>query len=317
MRKEAIFQDSSLCVVGNLNRDIRLAPLAAGEYLFHDGENSVEWMMETVGGGGANSACAAAALGARVGLMGKVGDDRLGGLLKDTLIRHGVEAYLAKAPNLSTGTSINLTFTSGHRHFVSSLPNNESLALEDLDLAALNGYRHLLRADVWFSAPMLYGGNAKLFREARERGLRTSLDLNWDPQWGVASPAEVNKRKQAVCDLLPLVDLVHGNVRELKEFTQGDTLDASLSRLQDWGAGAVVVHLGAEGAGFYQGGKLEIVKAVPAARQINSTGTGDVLSVCMILLDLRHDMPVSEKLRLANRIVTEYIEGQRELMPAL
>ncbi len=317
MLKEEIFQAANLCVVGNVNRDLRLAPLAAGDHLFEDGETTVEWASETVGGGGANSACAGAALGARVGLLAKIGADNLGGRLEETLARHGVHAHLTKSAACATGTSVNVTFTTGHRHFISSLPNNESLAFEDLQLAALDRYTHLFRADVWFSAAMLAGGNERLFQYARARGMRVSLDLNWDPHWGVSGPAEVHERKLSVRRLLPCVNLAHGNVRELREFAEADDLESSLRRLEEWGVEGVVVHLGSEGAGYYQNGKLVAVKPVPASRQVNTTGTGDVLSVCMMLLDHRKDISVPDKLFLANSIVSEYIEDKRKLIPKL
>jgi len=317
MLKEEIFQAADLCVVGNINRDVRLAPLEADDCLFEDGETTVEWTSESVGGGGANSACAAAALGARAGLLAKMGADSLGRRLEETLVRHGVHAHLTKSTACATGTSVAVSFTSGHRHFISSLPNNESLAFEDLPLAALEGYTHLFRADVWFSAPMLAGGNERLFQHARARGMRVSLDLNWDPHWGVSSPAEVHERKLAVRRLLPCVNLAHGNARELREFTEADDLETSLCRLEEWGVEGVVVHLGSEGAGYYQNGKLVTVKPVPALRQVNTTGTGDVLSVCMMLLDHRKDISAPDKLLLANRIVSEFIEGRRKLIPML
>ena len=61
-----LFSGSSLCVVGNINRDVKLLGVPASQRLLKDGETSVANVIETVGGGGANSACAAAALGARV-----------------------------------------------------------------------------------------------------------------------------------------------------------------------------------------------------------------------------------------------------------
>lgn len=57
-------------------------------------------------------------------------------------------------------------------------------------------------------------------------------------------------------------------------------------------------------------------KPVPARRAVNTTGTGDVLSVCMMLLARRDDMPAAERLRLANTVVAEFIEGRR-LIPGL
>ena len=75
MLDESAFRGSSLCVVGNINRDVKTAPFAPSESLFRDGETSVNSVIETIGGGGANSAFAAASLGARVTFLGKVGAD--------------------------------------------------------------------------------------------------------------------------------------------------------------------------------------------------------------------------------------------------
>jgi len=317
MLDEKAFSAADICIVGNINRDIKLSPVPAGDYLFADGETSLASVTETVGGGGANSALAAAGLGARVAFLGKTGADSLGERLQRALTSHGVEAFLKREPGCPTGNSVNLTFTNGQRHFLSCLPNNVSLAFEDLDLGALGGFHHLLRADIWFSDAMLYSGNERLFRYARGAGMRISMDLNWDPSWGVASPAEVRKRKEAVRRLLPLVDLVHGNARELNEFTDSNDLPQSLRALESWGAGAAVVHLGAEGAGYYEHGLLTLEKAASARRQVNTTGTGDVLSVCMMLLDQERAGSISEKLRLANRIVAEFMAGERALIPPL
>lgn len=302
------FAGSSLCVAGNLNRDLRIAPVDPGEYLFQDGETSVPFIGETTGGGGANTACAAAALGARVAFLGKVGADPLGAQLEEMLRQRGVETHLAHDAATSTGTSINLVYTTGQRHFVSCLPNNESLRFEDLDLTVLPSYTQLARADVWFSEAMLYGGNARLFRAAHEAGLAVSIDLNWDPCWGVAPASEVDRRKQAARDVLPLVDLAHGNVRELCEFAACTDLETALRRITAWGAKAVVVHMGRDGAGYYDGRSLIVEPAVAAARQANTTGTGDMLSVCMML---QHGQPSSPRaqLHLANEIVAAYISG--------
>jgi sugar/nucleoside kinase (ribokinase family) len=317
MLDEGVFSKSNISIIGNINRDIRVSPLSPGNHLFADGETSVTSVTETVGGGGANSALAAAALGARVAFLGRVGADWLGDRLEQALTSNGVSAYLKKVAGCPTGTSVNLTFSSGHRHFLSALPNNASLSFEDLDLSALKGFDHLLRADIWFSEAMLYGGNERLFRHAREAGMRISMDLNWDPQWRVGSPGEVQRRKEAVRFVLPLVDLVHGNVGELNEFAGSNDLQQSLRALEGWGASAVVVHMGAKGAGYYRKGLLIVEESVPAARQVNTTGTGDVLSVCMMLLDQERHSSLGEKLRLANLIVSQFIAGQRSLIPEL
>ena len=315
MLSEELLGEGRICVVGNICRDVKTAPFRAGPELAQDGETPVDSITETVGGGGANSAFASAALGAKVAFVGKVGTDALGERLEAALRRYGVEAYLKRDPKHPTGNSLALTYASGQRHFLSCQPNNASLAFEDLDLRALNGLSHLFRADIWFSEGMLYGGNERLFRTARDLGMATSIDLNWDPQWGIAQPEEVRKRKAAVRAVLGLVDLAHGNVRELIEFADAVDLDQALKRLEGWGVKAVVVHMGSAGAGFYSSGSLTLAQAVPTLSQVHATGTGDVLSVCMMLL---HSVPDARaKLELANRIVSEFIAGHRNLIPSL
>lgn len=315
--EENLFAASSLCVVGNINRDVKLQGVPSSAGLLRDGESSVTGVTETIGGGGANSACAAAALGARVHFVGKVGNDPLGEQLRQAMERHGVSTHLARDRQRATGTSVALGFASGQRHFLSCLPNNQNLRWQDLDLAPLNRCRHLLRADVWFSRPMLEGGNRDLFLKARRRGLLTSVDINFDPIWSTGSAPEIRRRKKSLRDVLELVDLAHGNVRELCEFSDCPDLRTALKKLTGWGVGAVVVHLGSKGAGYFQNGELLVEPADRARRPVHSTGTGDVLSICMILLQANGSLSVHQKLKISNRVVRQFMEGRRALIPEL
>src|SRR6185503_11604201 len=107
------------------------------------------------------------------------------------------------------------------------------------------------------------------------------------------------------------------NIRELGEFAGEQRLEASLARLLEWGVGAVVVHMGAQGAGYFSGNEIIVEPPAPVERRLMATGTGDVLSVCLILLHRRTDVAIPERLRLANRIVAGFIEGRRALLPSL
>lgn len=306
-----------LCVVGNLNRDVKLLNVPETPALFRDGETSVAAVIETIGGGGANSACVAAALGASVRFVGKTGNDPLADQLRRTLEKQGVGTYLVRDPQCPTGSTVALNFSSGHRHFLSCLPNNESLRFEDLNLGALDGCAHLLRADVWFSQAMLEGGNRRLFVEARRRGLATSLDINFDPKWSAGPAPAIAHRKTLLRGVLDLVDVAHGNIRELCEFTDSSDLDSALQRLLAAGVNAVVVHMGAQGAGYYTDGRLIQEPASPAERIVNSTGSGDILSMCMILLHARGDLSIQQKLAWSNRVARDYIEGHRNMIPTI
>jgi sugar/nucleoside kinase (ribokinase family) len=317
MTDPARFAGAPICIVGNINRDLKVQNVPESAALFEDGETSVPGIVETIGGGGANSACAAVALGGSVRFLGKVGADALGHRLMNAMESHGVRTFLARDPHCATGTTVALGFRKGQRHFLSCLPNNETFRYEDLDLSALDGCTHLLRADVWFSGPMLEGGNIRLFTEARRRGIAASLDLNFDPCWSTGSKDHIARRKKLLLETLGMVDLAHGNVRELCEFTDSPDLEAALRRLAAWGVKAVVVHLGPRGAGFWCDGKLAIEPPSPVRNVVNSTGTGDVLSICMILLHARSDLSIHEKLRCSNQVVGEFMEGRRTLIPTI
>jgi 2-dehydro-3-deoxygluconokinase len=317
MLNETVFRGRCLAIVGNICRDVKTGPLRPGQYLQEDGETPTAFITETIGGGGANSALAAAALGAEVRFAGKIGADALGQRLEQSLAQRGVKTFLRRDPEVVTGSSVVLGYESGCRHFVSCQPNNYGLQMSDIDPALLADARHLLRADVWFSEAMLAGGNEALLLAARREGAATSLDINWDPQWGAADSAAIARRKAAVRKVLPLVDLVHGNVRELNCFAGSENLDATLRRITAWGAGAVVIHMGADGAGYFDGGEVTVAPAVPVRRHKNAAGTGDLLSVCMMLLHECKDIPPRARLELANVVVAEYIEGRREITPDL
>ncbi|MCX7424795.1 MAG: carbohydrate kinase family protein [Planctomycetia bacterium] len=317
MLDESLLAGTRLVVVGSICRDVKMAAVPPGDYLFDDGETSTDFIEETVGGGGANSALAAAALGAEVRFVGKLGADALGDRLEAALRRGGVRPFVRRDPATATGSSLVLRFTNGCRHFISAQPNNYSLAYDDVDPRALAGADHLLRADVWFSEPLLAGGNRRLLEAARAQGLATSLDLNWDPCWNSGDMGRIAERLEAVRQILPLVDLVHGNQRELGRFAGCDDLDATLRRLTDWGVRAVVLHRGAEGAGYYCRGELTRVPSRPVRQLKNTAGTGDLLSACVMLLDRHAEIPIAERLELANRIVAEFIEGRRQILPRL
>ncbi len=317
MAEDARFAGPPVCIVGNINRDVKVRNVPDSPKLFEDGETSVPPIIETVGGGGANSACAAAALGGTVRFVAKAGADALADRLKRVLERHGVQTRFSQDPNCATGTTVALGLASGHRHFLSSLPNNETLRFEDLDLAALDGCAHLLRADVWFSESMLEGGNLRLFKEAHRQGCKTSLDLNFDPCWSTGDKKRIAGRKELLRRALTEVDLAHGNERELCEFTDGADLKTALQRLTQWGVKGVVVHLGRQGAGFWADGEFVVEPPSPVRKVVNSTGSGDVLSICMILLHARSDLSVREKLRLSNAVVRQFMEGQLQLIPTI
>jgi sugar/nucleoside kinase (ribokinase family) len=303
--------------VGNVNLDIKTSAIAGGEGVLEDGETSVEEIYESLGGGAANTAVAAAQLGAEAHLCACVGADELGARIEAALRVFGVVPHLARKP-VATGRSINLNWANGQRHFVSSLANNRALEPADIHLETLaaSGCGSLLRADVWFSEAMLAGGNRRLLERARAAGMTTYLDINWDPEWSAAGdPARSAERCARLAEALPWVDCAHGNERELGRFTGCAEIQVSCRWLVERGCGEVVVHRGERGAASFTAreGWLE-VPAVPVARMVAATGCGDVFAAAHMLLP---EGARKERLREAARVAAEHLSGARVLIPRL
>jgi ribokinase len=97
------------------------------------------------GGGGANAAVWAAHTGARVRFHGKVGTDAPGRILAEALSERGVDAALARDPEVSTG-SILVVHQEGKRSMVADRGANARLTPADLpdrldaEAVLLSGY---------------------------------------------------------------------------------------------------------------------------------------------------------------------------------
>ena len=306
----------AIAIVGNVNIDIKTSVIAAGPAIMSDGETAVAEIHETIGGGGANTAVAAALMGGRVHFCGCIGNDDLGSRLVRYMTDRGIVPHVAVKP-VATGRSIALTWDDHHRHFISSLPNNRSLTESDVNVDRLAGAgcRHLYRADVWFSAPMLFGGNTSLLDAARARGMETSLDLNWDPCWSDGRDASmVAVRINALRATLPSVSFVHGNERELMFFTGAATVQDAARDLVESGAGAVIIHRGRLGSAAFWNGVWTEAPAASVSRIVSESGSGDVFTAAFLL---HCGLPVPELLRVCGQAAADHLQGTPSYIPPL
>jgi len=165
----------------------------------------------------------------------------------------------------------------------------------------------------------------KLFREAPPPGaLATSLDLNWDPKWGQALTEKSSiARGPFANNCCPLVDLAHGNrARKLCAFADAPDLMCALQKLCGWGAGAVVVHNGTEGAGvFFARDDSRQRPPVVVKKPVNGQpGTGDC---CLSVLHASASMIRTDRrafwrsFDLPTRSWENSWKGGRELLPSL
>ena len=315
MLDETIFHGRRLAIVGSICRDVKMGVLRPGAHLLEDGETPTAFISETIGGGGANSALAAAALSAEVRFCG--GSARTARPAAAAIAGWPRRGHLHSPRSaVATGSSVVLSYENGCRHFISCQPNNYGLAMADVDLA-------MPRVPNICCGPT-FGSPNRCSPGATPSCSRPPGPKGWPRRWtstGIpigAPPRRHGRRaKEAVRRILPLVDLVHGNVRELNQFADSADLPTTLRQITAWGAAAIVIHMGRDGAGYYHRGQLTVSPAVPVRQYQNTAGTGDLLSVCMMLLHGQIAIPSGERLRLANTIVAEFIEGRRGVIPAL
>ncbi|TCV92859.1 ribokinase [Luteibacter rhizovicinus] len=104
-----------IVVIGSINMDlVTLAPrfVAPGETLIG------ERFLTVPGGKGANQAVAAARLGAKVAMVGAVGDDAFGTQLYDGLVAEGIDvAHVSRMDGIGSGTA-SITVAGGENQIV-------------------------------------------------------------------------------------------------------------------------------------------------------------------------------------------------------
>ncbi len=263
-----------IAVVGDINIDVIPRPIEKDVEIKQDGQVFVDDMVQRRGGQGANFAVKLAQLGSEVGFHGKLGDDRHGRFLMNHLKDHAITPRLSMDPDVKTGTTLAVTWEDGERHYISHTENNARLSLEDIDMDAVRDARHVARRGVWFSEPMLDGGNERLLREAQEHGAETSIDLHWDPHWN-NDGEKADRRRRRFYDALEHADILMGNTDEITELARKASPDKAIAFLHDKGADTIVVHQGPDGSRIYTRDDMITIPTETVEDPANPTGTGD------------------------------------------
>lgn len=251
-----------LCA-GNVLVDILARPVAEVRW---DATTWIDDVAQSLGGNGANTSFALAKLGARVRLMGLVGEDAFGEYCRSTLAGVGVDLSLVGVARESTACSVVLVRPDGARALLHR-PGASREAFPSpvvFDAATVAGCTHFHVANV-FGLPLMRGHAGRTLSNARAAGLTTSLDTGWDArgEWmSVAAPC------------LPGLDLLFANQDEARILSGLDQPDRAAEFFLARGVGVVVAKLGARGcAVFTREGRCEVPGYdVPV---VDTTGAGD------------------------------------------
>lgn len=233
---------------------------------------SLEWNKEKtfagfdliLGGSSAITAFNLAKLGAAVSFVGVIGLDALGDFVQRRLATASIDlSYMKRVNGERTGITIWHSDRKGKRAGLTYPGTIPLLQANQVKRELLVRSRHL-HVGHYFLLEKIHEQAPRLFRTAKELGLTTSLDCNYDPKeiWN-----------SGIRDVLRYVDIFFPNETEAKRLTGSRSAQSAAKELGAM-ASVVVVKLGGKGALAYTEGKT-IREAARKVHVVDTTGAGD------------------------------------------
>jgi sugar/nucleoside kinase (ribokinase family) len=264
-------RDIDVLVIGEINPDIVVAdpdPVP----VFAEVERIVRSITMTVGSSSAIFACGAARLELRVAFCGVVGDDAFGRFMLDEMAGRRVDVSACTVdPSRPTGATVILT-SGTDRAIVTAMGSIGAFDIDTVPATLLDRARHL-HSGGFYLQDTSRDRLPAFFAAARERGLTTSFDTNWDP---------TDRWEGDVGAMLRASDVFLPNAAEARRIARLDDVEEAAMALASMGAvgrsdgGPIVaVKLGPAGAlACRAGGPIVRVSAMPV-EAVDTTGAGD------------------------------------------
>jgi len=250
-------------VIGELNVDLILRGLN-GVLPEIGKEILAEEMTLTLGSSSAIFAANLSTLGPRVSFLGKIGHDNFGDLVLSSLEARKVDtSHILRSRDHYTGITIVLSYVDDRANI--TYPGAmDHLSVDEISREVLREAKHLHLSSVFLQKALL-PGVVRLFRMAKEEGLTTSFDPQWDPEerW------EINLQ-----ELLPFVDLFLPNMEEIKQMTGTEDVEEAVHKLSAY-ANVIVVKDGARGAYMWAEGVRYDQRAFLNPAPVDTVGAGD------------------------------------------
>lgn len=237
--------------------------------------NETDWTSATTlvdvieyrcGGNGASTARTLGILGIPVRLLSAVGSDDQAQFVLEVIRASGVDTSHVTHESGPTAATIALVNSRGDRKFFHRLGASSEAFAERVQLSAklCDGMPHFHLAGI-FALPRLRVQAEDLLRRARDTGLTTSLDTNWDPQ---------GKWMATLDPSLPHLDLLFMNEDEARMIT-GYSNAALIARdVLARGVRVCVLKLGSRGCAIYTADR-EILCPAFDVEVRDTTGAGD------------------------------------------
>ena len=262
--------------------------------------------VEMSGGSGANTAVGVAALGGRVGYIGRVAADEFGDTFVHDIAAAGVEAvHISRVPapdaaggEQATGRCLIFVTGDGERTMATHLGVASALGPEDLDEALLGrGQVVYLEGYLWDQPPA---------KKALRRAMAVAHDADALVALTLSDPFCVSRHRREFLDLLHGdIDVLFANEEEVTMLFGVDRFDAAVEAVGETGLLAALTR-GADGSVVVAASGPVAVAASPVAEVVDTTGAGD-LYAAGFLYGLTHGQDPEGCGRLAGLCAAEVI----------
>lgn len=267
---------SEVLCVGIIVADHVCTPIdhvpAAGELVLAEG------MLLTSGGCAANTAVDLTKMGILTSIVGRVGDDLFGNIVREMLTRDGVETSgIINTPGADTSQTLIIIVKGEDRRFVHTFGANARLTAEDISGDLLHGIKVLYVGGYLLMPNLHQEGLVHLFKKAQAAGIKTVLDV------GIPGAGEYTSRLK---ELLPHVDVFLPNDDEAQVILgESDPCQQAL-RFHEMGAKTVVITCGEHGS-FLVNDKERLESGIFKMDYVDGSGSGDAFDAGFIVGMLR------------------------------
>jgi len=255
-------KEFDVIVVGELNVDLILNDL--DRFPEVGKEILARQMTLTLGSSAAIFASNISSLGARVAFIGKIGKDKFGEVVLESLHNNNVDVSMIKMDeNCGTGATIVLNVEEDRAN--TTYPGAmELLTINDISQEDLGRAKHL-HFSSFFLQPGMREDVGKLFRTAQELGLTTSFDMQWDPEeeWDLD-----------IADILPHVNVFLPNENELMYLSGKNDLIEAINFIKKY-SDVLAIKKGNQGSMVSYRDEIMNLPAYLNKNVVDAIGAGD------------------------------------------
>lgn len=261
---------------GSIVADVQAKPLT--QFLPADQVAIVDDIELIMGGNGVNAAACLARVGVAAAVIGRIGGDFFGHFIRMALDDAGIDSHLMSTdPTAKTAATVAAIDPEGRRRCAHTPGATTNFTAHDFDWAAIEQNLTLCQGDApvflhfgsFFLLPGFDGpSTAAVLQQARRLGLRTTLDVCWDPNGRWAAD---------LLPCLPYCDFIFPNETEARQLTGRQAPVDMAQWFLDHGVKTAVVKLGPDGC-LVKNAQDEIRIPGFVVNVVDATGAGDAFA---------------------------------------